>query len=397
MLVKNKLIIIGFLTLLVILMLSFPIVNKYHCYEITEQEYTQQLDNTINTFDYSILDKILSTLNLESKKIFGTDNFYEKIKSLLDGEFKENSNSFINACLNIIFEDVLNFLPILCFIVAIAIIASFIGQLQTSIGSKSLYNIVHFVCYGLIITITSTMLFEVVTITNDTLVSIKEQMEIVFPILLTLVASIGGSVSVGVFQPSIVLLSSCIMELFNNIVLPIFIITIIFIIAQNISNNIKFSKFTNFFQSGFKWIIGFTFTVFFAFLSINGIMANTYDSLSIRTAKFTLKSYIPFVGGYLSDGFDLILSSSVLVKNAIGVTGLFLLFATIIYPIIKIVILSLGLKLTSAILEPISDSRIPSYIFSISKALNMLVACLLSVSFMYVLVVGLLMCACNIF
>ena len=66
MLVKNKLIIIGFLTLLVILMLSFPIVNKYHCYEITEQEYTQQLDNTINTFDYSILDKILSTLNLES-------------------------------------------------------------------------------------------------------------------------------------------------------------------------------------------------------------------------------------------------------------------------------------------------------------------------------------------
>ena len=110
-----------------------------------------------------------------------------------------------------------------------------------------------------------------------------------------------------------------------------------------------------------------------------------------------MKSYVPFVGGYLSDGFDLILSSSVLIKNAVGATGLMLLLATVAVPIIKIVILIFGFKLTSAILEPIADSRISSFIFSVSKALNMLVACLLAVAFMYLLSVGVLMCTCNIF
>lgn len=363
----------------------------------TEDEFNEQLDETINNFDYSILDKILDSLVDESKTIFGEFDFASKVKTLIDGDFKDDSGTFINACLGLIFDDILEFLPILCMIVAIAILCGFVGQLQTTIGGKSLNDVIHFVCYGIIIAIVATMVFEVVSLTSDALISIKTQMEIIFPILLTLIASVGGSVSVSVFQPSIVLLTSGVMQIFNNIIMPIFIVTIVFIIAQNISKNVQFTKFTNFFQSAFKWILGSVFTIFFAFLSINGIVANTYDGISIRTAKFTMKSYIPFVGGYLSDGFDLILSSSVLIKNAIGATGLLLLIATVALPIIKILILIFGFKLTSAILEPIADSRISSFIFSVGKALNMLVACLLAVSFMYLLSVGVLMCTCNIF
>ncbi|MBQ8749120.1 MAG: stage III sporulation protein AE [Clostridia bacterium] len=380
-----------------LLTLIYQPINLVYAQDSTQEEFETQIQDTINDFDYSILDKILETLSDDSKNIFGDTDFASKIKSLIDGDFKDDSANFINACLGLIFEDILEFLPILCIIVAIAILCGFIGQLQTSIGGKSLNDIIHFVCYGIIIAIVSTLVVEVVSLTTETLLSIKSQMEVIFPILLTLIASVGGSVSVSVFQPSIVLLSSGIMEIFNNIIVPIFIITIVFIIAQNISKNVQFSKFTSFFQSGFKWIIGSIFTVFFAFLTLNGIVANTYDSISIRTAKFTMKSYVPFVGGYLSDGFDLILSSSVLIKNAIGATGLILLLATIAMPIIKIVILLFGFKLTSAILEPITDSRISSFIFSVGKALNMLVACLLGVAFMYLLTVGILMCTCNLF
>lgn len=380
-----------------LLILNYQPINLVYAQDSTQEEFEVQIQDTINDFDYSILDKILETLSDESKNIFGDTDFASKIKSLIDGDFKDDSANFINACLGLIFEDILEFLPILCIIVAIAILCGFIGQLQTSIGGKSLNDIIHFVCYGIVIAIVSTLVVEVIALTTETLLSIKSQMEVIFPILLTLIASVGGSVSVSVFQPSIVLLSSGIMEIFNNIIVPIFIITIVFIIAQNISKNVQFSKFTSFFQSGFKWIIGSIFTVFFAFLTLNGIVANTYDSISIRTAKFTMKSYVPFVGGYLSDGFDLILSSSVLIKNAIGATGLILLLATIAMPIIKIVILLFGLKLTSAILEPITDSRISSFIFSVGKALNMLVACLLGVAFMYLLTVGILMCTCNLF
>lgn len=382
-----------------IVLLILCIFFQVNCVFATEDnvEFETQIEDTINNFNYDELDSVLQQLSNESKLIFGNMNFSEKIHSLLDGKFKDESSSFISACLNLIFQDILEFLPILCMIVAISILFSFVGQLQTDVGGKSLNDVVHFICYSIIIAIISNLIIEIITMTSGTLTSIKTQMEVIFPILLTLIASVGGSVSVSVFQPSIVLLSSGIMEIFNNIIIPIFIVTIVFTIAQNLSKNIHFTKFTSFFQSSFKWIIGSIFTIFFAFLAINGIVANTYDGISIRTAKFTMKSYIPFVGGYLSDGFDLILSSSVLIKNCIGATGLFLLLASIILPIIKILILTLGLKLTSAILEPITDLRISTFIFSISKVLNMLIACILAVSFMYILSVGILMCTCNVF
>ena len=93
----------------------------------------------------------------------------------------------------------------------------------------------------------------------------------------------------------------------------------------------------------------------------------------------------------------MILSSSVLIKNAIGATGLLLMMLTILAPIVKIVVLIFGFKLISAVLEPIADSRISSFLHSVSKALTMLVACILGVAFMYFLTVALIMCTCNVF
>ena len=138
-------------------------------------------------------------------------------------------------------------------------------------------------------------------------------------------------------------------------------------------------------------------TLFFTFLTIKGITAGSFDGVSIQTAKYAIKSYIPLVGGYLSDGFNIIMSSSILIKNSLGVAGLLLLFATVIIPIIKIAIFSLGLKLTSAIIEPLSDSRTSNFVYTISKCMGYLVATILCVAFMYLVTVGLIIISGNAF
>ena len=53
------------------------------------------------------------------------------------------------------------------------------------------------------------------------------------------------------------------------------------------------------------------------------------------------KDDIPIIGGFLSDGVSLIMVSGVLIKNAIGVGGLLLLFCTMLMPVIKIIVFSL--------------------------------------------------------
>ena len=387
-----------FLVLLILCLIPNGLLTAYadESEDIGEQ-LTENIENQISDFDFSELDKILGNFNAGEGSIFGSSSFMDKLRSILNGEFKDGYNDILSAFFSLILDDVLSFIPLLCTIVAIVILGSFISGLKSSFGSKSVSDVVHFVCFGVVIVITSTCVIEVIGLTTDVLNSMKTQMEVIFPILLTLMTALGGTVSVGVFQPAIVLLSNGVMQIFNGVIVPLFTLTFVFTIVQNISSTIKLEKFTSFFSSAFKWIIGVVFTVFFAFLSIQGIVASTYDGVSIRMAKYTVKSYIPIMGGYLSDGFDLILSSSVLIKNAIGATGLLLMMLTILAPIVKIVVLIFGFKLISAVLEPIADSRISSFLHSVSKALTMLVACILGVAFMYFLTVALIMCTCNVF
>ena len=61
--------------------------------------------------------------------------------------------------------------------------------------------------------------------------------------------------------------------------------------------------------------------------SLQGIAVGSFDSLSIRTTKYTIKSYVPVMGGYLSDGMDLILSSTILIKNSVGLVGVLLIIS----------------------------------------------------------------------
>ncbi|MBO7527887.1 MAG: hypothetical protein J6T74_08390, partial [Clostridia bacterium] len=56
---------------------------------------------------------------------------------------------------------------------------------------------------------------------------------------------------------------------------------------------------------------------------------------------------------------------------------------------------SLLMKLVSAILEPIADSRVTSFVSDVAKTISTLIAIILGVAFMYLIVVGLIMCLLN--
>lgn len=241
-----------------------------------------------------------------------------------------------------------------------------------------------------------TIIMKMITITTDTIGSIKAQMDAIFPILLTMLTAVGGTVSVSVYQPAMALLASVIINIFTVFLMPLFLISTVLSLVSNLSNNVKLDKLIGFLNSMFKWVIGLIFTVFIGFASIQGITAGSIDGLSIKTAKFAIKSYIPIVGSYISDGFYIVLASSSLIKNAVGACGLLLLAGTILAPIIQLIVFMLALKLMAGIIEPLGDGKIASFVNTLSKNMTMLISMIVAVSFMYVILTGLVMCSANI-
>jgi stage III sporulation protein AE len=169
------------------------------------------------------------------------------------------------------------------------------------------------------------------------------------------------------------------------------------VILGNLTETIKLNRFQGFLTSLFKWSVGIVFTLFTGFLSIQGITAGRYDSVSIKATKFAVKSYIPIIGSYISDGMDFLVLGSVLVKNTIGLVGIFILFLTILTPIISILIVKLGLQLSSAILEMCGSKKLSEFTNSCAKVLLMPIVIILGVAFMYLFTIALIMCTANIF
>ena len=302
----------------------------------------------------------------------------------------------IEIIFQVIMQLIIQYVPMFALIVGIGVIASLLGQIKSKFAEKSTADIVHFVCFCLIVVVMATSIKRLINSTSDTLGIMENQINILFPIILTLMVGIGSVSSVGVFQPVLAIMSNIISIIILKVVMPIFIFTFVLNIIGHLSNNVKLDKFNSFLNSLFKWIIGVTFTIFFAIISIQGISAGAFDSVSLRTAKFTISSYVPVMGGYLSQGMDLILASGVLIKNSIGLVGILLIISSILSPILEIIIFSLMLKAVSAILQPLNNGRITNFLHSTSKTITMLSTCIIVVGFMYFLSIGLCMASANV-
>lgn len=357
-------------------------------------EVEMELENTVSDLLGDLDLEEFDSKYVDEYKIFGNTTFKQKVTDIINGEYFSNYDSVFKAVISVIFDGVASMLPMFLVIVAISILCSILQNVKSD-SKNNVSSIVNFVCMAVIISILATNFTAVIKSTSDCLSTMKGQMDALFPVILTLISAIGGNVSVGIFKPVVAVLTTGISTLFQTILLPMFILSFLFVIVGSLSPNVKLDKINSFISSSFKWIVGFVFTIFSAFLTIQGISAGKYDGISVKASKFAIKSYIPIIGSYLSDGLDFIMLGSVLIKNAIGVGGLIILFLTILSPLIQIVIFKLGLQLVAGIIEPTNNSEICNFVNNCSKVLMYPIVIILGVAFMYILLIALLMCTAN--
>lgn len=395
---SNKITIICMILLISLFSIFTPMAT--FCVDNATVEISEDLNNSIidelNEIDFSDLNGVIEEFQNNSTNIFSIDNIKSKIYSIISGENAVSYSSFFASLFSIFVELVVKYLPMLSLIVAIGVISNLLNGIKSKFNEKSTSGLIHLVCFLAVVVLTIGMISSISEMSVSSIKAMVSQMNAIFPILLTLMIGIGATASAGVFQPIVAIISTYVADFFTYLILPLFTMSFVFGIINNLSDNIKLDKFNSFISSLFKWCVGLVFTLFFAVFTIQGISAGTFDSLSVRTTKYTIKSYIPIMGGYLSDGMDLILSSTILIKNAVGLVGLLMIISTIISPLLEIVVFSLLLKLVSAILQPMGNNKTSNFLMSTSKSITMLSSCIIAVGFMYLISVGLVMMTSNV-
>ena len=375
---------------------TFTTVPRATDNENASQDLGAEVDKIVEKIDLSELEAYLSTLSGEQLSILAPSGIRNRIKAMVRGDLHADASSFLSYIGSLLGGNILRVLPTVLTVIAVAVAFNILSALRGKFASDSVQNIVYFACVSLLLVLLFTQIFAVFATVKRTVESLQTQMRLLFPILLTLMTAIGAGSSVAVYRPGVAILSNGVATLVTAIVLPAFIVSIVLTAIGNLTDGVKLGKLSDFFGSASKWLLGTAFFLVSAFMAVQGITASVYDGVSVRTAKFALSKYVPIIGGYLSDGLNLVMSGSVLVKNAVGTTAMVLLFVSVLPIVLQIVVLSLGLRFAAAVVEPLGDSRISGLIEGLAKNLTMLVSVVLAVAFLYFVFLVLVVCTGNL-
>ncbi|MGO1368813.1 stage III sporulation protein AE, partial [Senegalia sp. (in: firmicutes)] len=221
-------------------------------------------------------------------------------------------------------------------------------------------------------------------------------MQVLLPILMTLLMAVGGLASSSLLHPLILASIGIFSTLIKQIIIPLIFFSTILSLVNKLTDKVQVSRIVSLLKEIAIITIGISLTIFMGVMTIQGVSSSQLDGVTIRTAKFAINNFVPIVGGFLSDAMDTVLGCSLLLKNSIGIIGVVVLFLIIIIPALKLLSLIFVYRLAVAIIEPISDERIVDGLIETSKSIIILLGLLLTVTVMFIISITIIVGAGNI-
>lgn len=351
-----------------------------------EKALWEEVESGLSAIDFSDFDSVGFDF------VGGT---LSKIKQIISGEY-DSAEAFWQYLLNSFAGELSKVLPTILVIFAIIVVAGLSRKTGKTVLASGTNNAVSFVASVLIAVHIASVVIVVYKNTYAVIYQIKALCDAFSPIAITLLVAIGANATSTACSPALTMYSSLVISVICNVILPASVFALIFAVAANFSSDVKVEK-TSKFCAGFcGWSLGLIFMIFSAFAMVQGVAAAKTDGVSIRLAKFATKSYVPIVGGYFVEGFDMVMASSSLIKNAFGVLALIVIVGLIVKPIVYLLTMKLGFSALSAFCEPFADEKQIKLLDQVCGCLTLPVAILAAVAFMFAVVVWIVM-SCNPF
>ena len=216
----------------------------------------------------------------------------------------------------------------------------------------------------------------------------SEVMQLLFPLLMMLLASVGATHGAALFQPAISAASGTMTALVRSVSLPLCTGMAIVLLLDSLSDAVRLKRLAMLLKSVATWTLGIAFTVFIGVTAMQGLAIGTADGVSIRAAKYAVDHFVPVVGGMFADTMDTMVGCSLLIKNALGVTGLILILSVAGMPMIRTLCSALMYRACAALLQPLAQERVAGTLHGFSDVLMLLFAIQLSVGAMFFLLVA---------
>lgn len=344
---------------------------------VNEEEIIKSQQDNLN------IDDFIEEADTYTKDVYQDIDIGELFTSAISGNI-DNENILKNI-VHSLGGEVFDSITVLGSILVIIVIHSILRAISEGLENKGIAQIIYYVQYILIVTLIMTNFVQIIDIVKDSIQNLVNFMNLLIPILVTLMITTGSIASASLLQPILLFLITFMGNFITGIIIPLILVSTSLGIVSNISNKIQINKLANFFKSGSIWILGIILTIFVGLVSIEGTLSSNVDGITAKTAKAAVSSFIPVVGKILGDAVDTVIGCSSILKNATGIVGIIILLGIAIVPIVKLVVLMALYYLASAICQPIADEKIIKLLDQMGDTFKILLGVMCSISVMFII------------
>ena len=322
-----------------------------------------------------------------------TGSFLEDVNlsEMLNEAIKGNvdNKTIYKKIIKLLGTEVSSSIKILISILVIIVIHGILKSITDNFENNNIPQVIYFVQYILIVTLIMSNFTEIIKLVKETSSDLVGFINVLVPLLLTLMVYTGGIATSTMLEPIILFVINCIGNIIQTILIPIMMIVVVFSIISKISEKVQLEKLSKFMRSGVIWFLGVVLTIFVGVISLEGTLSSSVDGITAKTTKAAISNIIPVVGKVIGDAVDSVLGCGVILKNAIGFIGVLIIIGICVIPIIKIATLTIMYNLAAAVVQPIADGKIVKLLEEMGGVFKVLLGILCSLSIL--LLVGVTM------
>ena len=365
------------IVLIFILILMIPVKVQAE----TEEEIMSSIEEKFN------IGSFISQAEEYTGDFLDNTNLSDILNEAMQG--KINNQTIYKKIIKILGKEVSSNIKILISILIIVVIHGILKSITDSLENSNVSQIIYFVQYILIVTLIMSNFTEIIKLIKETASNLVGFINVLIPLLLTLMVYTGSITTSTVLEPILLFVSNFIGNIIANILIPVVLIIVVFSVISKITERIQIERISKFLKSSVVWFLGIFLTIFVGIVSLEGTLSSSVDGITAKTAKAAVSSLIPVVGKVLGDVVDSVLGCGIILKNAEGAVGVIVIIGICIVPVIKVAVLSIMYSLASAIVEPVADTKIVKLLEEMSGVFKLLLAILCSLS--VILIIGVTM------
>lgn len=296
----------------------------------------------------SVVDEALSANNkfdfmdyvndlVTGRRSFSISGILDDLKHAVSNEVKNNINTFTG-------------------LISIAVIAAVFTNFSYAFQNMQVADTGFYVAYLLLFSILTGSFITASSMAAETLSSLLELMKALVPSYFMAVAFCTGPGTSMVYYQVTLVLITFVDILLIKIIIPLINIYLVISMANNLSKEDLLSKLTELLETLMSWGLKTLVGVVVGFNAVQGLITPVSDKMK-KSLLFKAAEAIPGVGDIFGGVAESVLGAGVLLKNAIGVAGIVVIITLCAMPVIKLAVMTLIYKVSSAAVQPISDKR----------------------------------------